>query len=121
MVKKIVWGLTGGLLGGLALISGCALAPSGGATATTGFDWTWIVFLVVIFAAFYFLLIRPQSRRQKEHQKLIEDLKQGDEVITTGGIYGKIESVSDDSLVIKVESGATMRVAKQSIVVKRSQ
>ncbi len=78
-----------------------------------------IVFLVVIFGLFYFLFIRPQRKRQKEHQQLVEELKRGDNVLTAGGIYGVIESISDDSIVVKVESGATIRVAKNSVALKR--
>ncbi len=77
-----------------------------------------IVFLVVIFVLFYFFMIRPQRRRQKEHLELLNQLQNGDRVVTTGGIYGVVESVSQDSIVLKVESGATMRVAKSSIVGK---
>ncbi len=77
-----------------------------------------IVFLVVIFVMFYFFMIRPQRKRQKEHEDLVSQLRGGDRVITAGGIYGQIESVSEDSVVLKVESGATMRVAKGSIVGK---
>ncbi len=75
-----------------------------------------IIFLVVIFVMFYFFMIRPQRKRQKEHEDLLGQLRGGDRVITAGGIYGQIESVSEDSVVLKVESGATMRVAKGSIV-----
>lgn len=99
----------------LAFVGGCA--PEG---AEGGFDWTLIVFVVLIFAIFYFLMIRPQRKRQKEHDQLMQELKKGDKVITAGGIYGQIESVSEDSVVLKVESGATMRVARSSIVGKRS-
>jgi len=114
--------LTGTLIAGLlitmALLSGCypteAPAEGGG-----GFDYTIIIFLVLIFAVFYFLMIRPQRKRQKEQRQLMEELKRGDKVITAGGIYGQIESVSEDSIVIKVESGATMRVAKGSVALKR--
>jgi preprotein translocase subunit YajC len=67
----------------------------------------------------YLVLIRPQRKRQKEHQQLVEELRRGDRVITAGGIYGEIESVSEDSVVIKVESGVTMRVAKGSVALKR--
>jgi len=68
---------------------------------------------------FYFLMIRPQRKRQKEQQQMIEELKRGDRVVTAGGIYGVIETVSEDSVVIKVESGATMRVALGSVALKR--
>jgi preprotein translocase subunit YajC len=75
--------------------------------------------VVLIGAVMYFLMIRPQRKRQQEHQKLIEELKRGDRVITAGGIYGQIESISEDSVVIKIESGATMRVARNSVSLKR--
>jgi preprotein translocase subunit YajC len=77
-----------------------------------------IIFLVVIFVMFYFFMIRPQRKRQKEHEDLVSQLRGGDRVITAGGIYGQVESVSEDSVVLKVESGATMRVAKGSIAGK---
>jgi len=105
-----------GLLITLAFIGGCV--PSG-EEPTGGFDWTIIVFLVLIFGLFYFLFIRPQRKRQKEHQQLVQELKRGDNVVTAGGIYGVIETISEDSVVIKVESGATMRVAKASVALKR--
>jgi preprotein translocase subunit YajC len=101
----------------LVFIGGCYPATEG--EEGGGFDWTMIVFLVLIFAIFYFLLIRPQRKRQKEQQQLMEELKRGDKVITSGGIYGVVESVSEDSIIIKVESGATMRVAKSSVAIKR--
>jgi len=115
--KKSNLALIAGLLVALIPIGGCA-APEG---AEGGFDPTFIIILVLIFAVFYFLMIRPQRKRQKEHQQLMEELKRGDKVITIGGIYGQIESVSEDSIVIKVESGTTIRVARGSIAGKREQ
>jgi len=75
-----------------------------------------IIFLVLIFAMMYFLMIRPQRRRQKEQQELLERIKKGEKVVTSSGIYGQIESISEDTIVLKLESGATMRVAKGSVV-----
>jgi preprotein translocase subunit YajC len=75
-----------------------------------------ILFLVLIFAMMYFLMIRPQRRRQKEQQELLDRIRKGEKVVTSGGIYGQIESITDDTVVIKLESGATMRVAKGSVV-----
>jgi len=107
--------IAGSLITILLVIGGCVppeQAPAeGGGTSTIYL----IVFLVLIFAFFYFVMIRPQRKRQKEHQEMTQQLKRGDKVITAGGIYGQIESVSDDSVVIKVESGMTMRVARGSI------
>ena len=121
MEKKNIFNLVlmFGLLIMLTFISGCI--PGGGEEPTGGFDWTIIIFLVLIFGVFYFLLIRPQRKRQKEHQQLVEELKRGDKVITAGGIYGVIESTSEDSIVIKVESGTTIRVARNSVALKREQ
>ncbi len=114
--KILNLGLIGGLLVSLVFVAGCIPAGDGEAT---GFDPTIIIFLVLIFGVMYFLMIRPQRKRQKEHEHLIEELNRGDRIVTAGGIYGQIESVSDDSVVIKVESGATMRVARNSVVLRR--
>jgi len=103
----------------LVFAGGCPMPTEGGEGG--GFDWTIIVFLVLIFAVFYFLLIRPQRKRQKQQQQLMEELKRGDKIITAGGIYGVIDSVSEDSVTIKVESGATMKVSKSSVAIKREQ
>ena len=78
-----------------------------------------IIFLVLIFAMMYFLMIRPQRKRQKEQEELLKELRRGEKVVTAGGIYGQIESVSEDDVILKVESGATMRVAKGSVTGKQ--
>jgi len=118
VAKKKILNLVflGGLLITLVFSGGCVPA---GEPAEGGFDWTIIIFMVLIFGLFYLLFIRPQRKRQKEHQQLVQELKRGDKVITAGGIYGVIESTSEDSIVIKVESGVTMRVARGSIALKR--
>ncbi len=110
-------GLTAGMLITLLVfLGGCV--PAGG-EGEAGFDWTIIIFLVVIFGIFYFLLVRPQRKRQKQHETLVQELQKGDRVITAGGIYGQIESLSDESIVIKVEGGTTIRVARSSVVGRR--
>ncbi|OGO44097.1 MAG: preprotein translocase subunit YajC [Chloroflexi bacterium RBG_16_60_22] len=78
-----------------------------------------IIFLVVIFGLFYLLMIRPQRRRQKQHETLMRELQKGDRVMTAGGIYGTIDSLAEDSVVIKVESGTTLRVARGSVVLRQ--
>ena len=108
------------LLGTVAFTGGCLPVAEGegdsGGFATS--IWPMLIFIVVLFGMMYFLMIRPQRRRQKEQKDLVEQLHRGDRVVTAGGIYGQIESVSEDSVVLKVESGATMRVAKTSVVYK---
>lgn len=78
-----------------------------------------ILFLVLMVAAIYFLMIRPQRKRQKEQQELLERIRSGEKVITSSGIYGQVESVSEDTVVLKLESGATIRVAKSTVVAKQ--
>jgi preprotein translocase subunit YajC len=102
----------------LAFAGGCA--PAGGeGQAETGFDWTIIIFLVLIFGIFYFLMVRPQRKRQKQHETLVQELQKGDRVITAGGIYGQIESLNDESVVLKLEGGTTIRVARSSVAGRR--
>jgi preprotein translocase subunit YajC len=108
------------VLATMALLGGCYPAEGEGGSSTSSTIYM-VVFLVLIFAMFYFLMIRPQRKRQKEHQQMMEELRKGDKVITAGGIYGVIESVSEDSIVIKVESGTTIRLAKSSVALKREQ
>lgn len=75
-----------------------------------------IVMMLVMFAIFYFILIRPQVKRQKEHQALLSKLTKGDEVITRGGIIGKITGVSDDGiLVIELQEKVRVRIPRAYI------
>jgi preprotein translocase subunit YajC len=79
-----------------------------------------ILFLALMAGAIYLLMIRPQRKRQKEHQELLDRIRSGEKVITSSGIYGQIESVSEDTVVLKVESGATIRVAKSTVIAKQA-
>ncbi len=81
-----------------------------------GNAWYLIIMLVLVFGMFYFLLIRPMRQREKRHDQTVEELQKGDMVITAGGMYGQVESISEDSVVLKVESGATIRVTKGGIL-----
>lgn len=74
------------------------------AQATKGSNWTMILMMVGVFVIMYFLMIRPQKKKQKEEQAMRDNLQIGDEITTIGGIVGKIVTVKDDSLII--ETGA---------------
>jgi preprotein translocase subunit YajC len=78
-----------------------------------------VVFLVVIFAVMYLLMIRPRQKQQKQHEAMMQELRPGDKVIIAGGIYGQIESLSEDTAILRIESGATMKVARNSILGKQ--
>lgn len=68
-----------------------------------------------IFIIFYFLLIRPQQKRQKEHQQLLSNLKTGDKVITTSGIHGLIANVKDTTFLVKIADNVKIEVDKNAI------
>ena len=112
-------GLVASLVAFAAMFSGCAtLAAAGGEEAGSSSIWSMLILVVVFFAMMYFLSIRPQRKRQKEHRRMMDEMQRGDKVITAGGIYGLVERVDADAIVIKVESGGTLRVAKGSVSVK---
>lgn len=73
---------------------------------------------ILLFLAMWFLLIAPQRKRQKEHQKMMESLKPGDEVITTGGIYGTIQQVRSDRLVVKIADNTRIELGKAFVQLK---
>lgn len=89
-------------------------APSGQAGGTAGLLMGILPWLL-IFAIFYFLMIRPQQRRVKEHQAAISAVRKGDEVITGGGIRGRVTRVSDDELEVEIATGVRIRVVKSTI------
>ncbi|MFW6118383.1 MAG: preprotein translocase subunit YajC [Chloroflexota bacterium] len=80
--------------------------------------WGMVIFLVVIFAVMYFLMIRPRQKQQREQEEMMMELRAGDRVIIAGGIYGQIERLGEDTVILKIESGATMKVARSSILGK---
>ncbi len=71
--------------------------------------------LVLMFVIFYVLLIRPQQKRAKEHKTMLEALKRGDEVVTSGGIHGKVTGIADDVATLEVAQNVKIRVQKQAI------
>ncbi len=72
--------------------------------------------LVLIIVVFYFFMIRPQMKRQKELRKFQESLSKGDKVIIAGGIYGKITEVKDEYVVVEIDENAKVKVIKSSVV-----
>ena len=71
--------------------------------------------MVVIFGAFYFLLIRPQQKKQKAHAKLVSELSIGDEILTAGGILGRITAVSEHYAIVQIAENTEIKVQKSSI------
>ena len=70
---------------------------------------------LLIIVVFYFLILRPQQKRQKERQKLLEGVKKGDKVITSGGIHGTVEGLEDDSILVKIADNVKVKMDRSAI------
>ncbi len=76
-----------------------------------------LIILVVIFIGMsWYFGVRPMRQREKEHDRMVLELQKGDKVITAGGIYGKVDTIYEDSIILEVESGAKIRVTKGGVV-----
>ena len=74
-----------------------------------------ILMMVLIFVVFYFFMIRPQSKRQKEIKKQREAMKPGDTVVTTGGIYGKVKDIKETTVIVEISDNVRIKVDKNSV------
>jgi preprotein translocase subunit YajC len=91
-------------------------AQAAAGAAPQGNDiYSTLIFMAVIFGGLWFFMIRPQQKRQKEHQALLSNLGKGDEVVTNGGIYGRVKDVSDQSVTLEIAKGVDVRVQKQAV------
>lgn len=86
-------------------------APPAGAEP----GWMSFLPLILIFVVFYFLLLRPQAKRAKEHKQMVESVSKGDEIVTNGGLLGRVTEVGENFLVIEVADGVQVKVQKQMI------
>ncbi|MBU3911881.1 MAG: preprotein translocase subunit YajC [Candidatus Omnitrophica bacterium] len=71
--------------------------------------------IIFIFGIFYFLLIRPQQKKQKEHNKMVSELKKNDEVVTNGGLHGTVVNVKDDTIILKVDENVKVEINKTAV------
>jgi len=83
--------------------------------AQQGSSTSFFIMMALMFAAFYFLLIRPQQKKQKAHAELVSALSVGDEILTAGGILGKITGVSEHYAVVKISDNAEIKIQKSSV------
>lgn len=96
------------------LISDARAADPAPATPQGG-GWSSFIFLGVMFVLFYFLLIRPQTKRAKEHKAMIEGLGKGDEVIIGGGIVGKIVELADSFVTVEIANDVQVKVQRHAV------
>ena len=92
------------------ILASAAAAPNGGAAF-----FVQILPLLLVFVIFYFLMIRPQQRRMKEHQATIAAVQKGDQVITAGGIRGKVTKVGDDEVEVEIAQGIKVNIVKSTL------
>ncbi len=94
-----------------------AMGAPGSAGQQGGGGFSGLFMMLVIFGIFYFVLIRPQQKKMKEHKKMVEELKKGDKIITSGGIYGTVVGAEKNSATLRVEiaDGVRVRVQRGSV------
>jgi preprotein translocase subunit YajC len=95
----------------MAQAGNTAPAPQGGASGLTGM----LVPMLLIFGVMYLLVIRPQSKRAKETQRMLSELKKGDEVVTTGGMIGRISGIKDTEITLQVQEGVRIRIQRSAV------
>ncbi|HSB07361.1 MAG TPA: preprotein translocase subunit YajC [Thermodesulfobacteriota bacterium] len=95
---------------GLAYAMGPTPGGGGGASSIMSF-----LPIILIFIVFYFLLIRPQQKRAKEHRALLSNLREGDKVLTSGGIIGRITGIKDDEITVEISDKVRVKFARGSI------
>ena len=100
---------------GLAFAMGSAPGGAAGGAGGGMAAFQQIIPLVFMFAIFYFLLIRPQQKKAKEHKALLEAMKKGDNVITAGGVHGKVTAVENELVTLEVANNVNIKITKSYI------
>jgi preprotein translocase subunit YajC len=90
-----------------------ALGGGAGGEGTAGF--TSFIPIILMFVIFYFLLIRPQQKRQKEHRSMVSNLKKGDRIVTSGGLHGRITGIDDTTLTVEIADKVRVKVARSNV------
>lgn len=98
----------------LSLLPSLALAEAQAAPPPQG-GLTPFIPLLLIFAVFYFLILRPQQKKAKEHQKFLTEMKRGDMVVTNAGIIGTVRTLSDKFVTLEVDEGVTLKILRSQI------
>ena len=99
-----------------------ATAPAGSSSPQSPFPMTMLIVYGLMFAGLYFLFIAPQKKKQKEMQRMLSELQTGDEIVTTGGIFGTITNVKEDRFVVRVSDNTKLEIGKAFVqsVTKKS-
>ena len=109
MLKKLI------IIASIALMSVGGCAAPGGEGGAGGSPLAFLPF-VLIFVLFYFLILRPQQKQGKKRDEMLKSLKRGDNVITSGGIYGKIQNIGEDDVAtLEISKGVSIRISRSGI------
>lgn len=92
-----------------------AMGQGGGAGGEGAAGFTGFIPLILMFVIFYFLLIRPQQKKTKEHREMISNLKKGDRIITSGGIYGRITGMDESTLTVEIADKVRVKVGRSNV------
>lgn len=102
----------------MSLIPSAFAATTATGTASTATNFMSFLPMIVIFILFWFLLIRPQQKKAKEHSKMVSELKSGDEIVTNGGILGKISKITEQFILLEIANNVIIHVQKNTITGK---
>jgi len=92
-----------------------AMGQGGGVGGEGAAGFTGFIPLILMFVIFYFLLIRPQQKKTKEHREMIANLKKGDRIITSGGIYGRITGMDESTLTVEIADKVRVKVGRSNV------
>ena len=92
-----------------------AMGQGGGAAGQGAGGFGGLIPIVLMFVIFYFLLIRPQQKRNKEHKEMISNLKKGDRIVTNGGIYGRITGLDESTLTVEIADKVRVKVVRGNV------
>lgn len=97
----------------VVLLVGCPMPP--GTEGGGGSQITAFLPFILIFVIFYLLILRPQQRQSRQRQQMLKSIKRGDDVITSGGLYGKVLNIVDDVITLEIAKGVSVRVSRTGI------
>ena len=90
-------------------------APGGAGAQQGGSPFSGLIMMLIIFGIFYFILIRPQQKKMKDHKKMVENLKKGDKIITQGGMYGTVTNSGEHKLTVEIADGVKVKIARGAV------
>ena len=99
----------------LSMIAAAQAAPSAGQGGATGGGMGFLLMMVALFVLMYFMMIRPQMKRQKEHRTMVAALGKGDEVVTNGGLAGRIDELGESFVTVEIANGVKVMVQRGAI------